>query len=115
SKITWLRVADLLWFASGIRGSAETGRAGIPIYWSPAPSAGGLSCLHIVCIQDDGSAAKLYDPLLHRFLVLSANAARVARANSESVEAVLGSAGGCTLRLVGDWGKLSAAYFNAES
>jgi hypothetical protein len=115
SPVTWSRLADLLWYAAGVRGSADAGRAGLPIHWSTTPTAGGLYCIRIVCVPDDGSPAKLYDPLAHQFLVLAADASRVGLANREAVKAVVGADHGCTLRLVGDWAKLSAAYSNAES
>ncbi len=113
--VPWPKLADLLWYSAGIRGSADAGRAGLPIHWTAAPTAGGLYCLRIVCISDDGSPPKLYDPIAHRFLILAADPDCVRRANGEAVRAVTGTDQGCTLRFVGDWAKLSAAYLRADS
>jgi hypothetical protein len=38
-----------------------------------------------------------------------------AYANREAIKAAVGADRGCTLRLIGDWTKLSAAYSHAES
>ena len=113
--MTWSQIADLLWYAAAARGTAETGRAGLPIRWTNSPSAGGLGCVSIVCIPDDGSPAKLYEPIGHRFLVLAADPAPIWKANRDEVRAVAGADCGCTLRLVGDWAKIFSAYENAES
>lgn len=112
---TWSQIADLLWFAAGVRGHHPAGRAGLPIQWSATPSAGGLGCVRIVCLADNGSRPRLYDPFGHRLLELDVEAGFVAEANREAVKAVVGAAAGCTLRLVADWAKLSAAYTDAES
>lgn len=115
NSVTWSQIAGLLWHAAAARGTAETGRAGLPIRWTNSPSAGGLGCISIVCIPDDGSPAKLYEPIGHKFLVLAADPAPIRDTNREEVRAVTGAARGCTLRLIGDWAKISAAYENAES
>lgn len=114
-SVTWSQVADLLWFAAGARGYGSTGRAGLPIQWSAAPSAGGLSCVQVVCVADDASRPRLYDPLGHRLLEISADGEAVSLANREAVAGLVGNASGCTLRLVADGDKLSAAYDDAES
>jgi hypothetical protein len=113
--VTWSQVADLLWFAAGARGYGSVGRSGLPIHWSPTPSAGGLGCVHVVCLAEEASPPRLYDPFGHRLLEIRADGKAVSRANRQAVAALVGTAGGCTLRLVVDWGKLSAAYDNAES
>src|SRR3546814_4488976 len=59
SPVAWPRIADLLWFAAGVRGYHPVGRAGIPIQWSATPSVGGLGCVHVVCLADDGSRPRL--------------------------------------------------------
>lgn len=115
SSIGWPQIAELLWYAAGVRGSAREGRAGLPIQWSATPTAGGLNCLGIVCVQDDGSSARYYDPVLHRFLILAGDVSRVGQANRRAIKTVTGTYRGCTLRFIGDWTKLSAAYSNAES
>ncbi len=113
--VTWDQVADVLWFAAGARGFGSVGRAGLPIQWSATPSAGGLNCVQIICVGEDGSRPRLYDPFEHRLFEIEADGEAIARANREAVAALVGQAGGCTLRLVADWGKLSTAYDNAES
>ena len=115
ASIDWPNIADLLWYAAGQRGFAESGRAGSPIGWSPTPSSGGLHCVQIFCISDDASPPKLYDPIAHRFLILTADGALVREHNRREVYATTGAERGCTLRLVGDWSKLSAAYEHAET
>lgn len=115
SAVTWEQIADLLWFAVGARGREDEGRAGLPVRWSATPSAGGLGCVHLVCIGETGSRPRLYDPIEHRLIEIEAAGEAVARLNREEVECLLGRASGCTIRLVADWSKLSAAYENAES
>jgi hypothetical protein len=113
--VTWSQIADLLWFAAGVRGYHSTGRAGLPIQWSASPSAGALGCVYIVCLAEDSSRPRLYDPFGHRLLEIRADGEAVSRANRQAVAALVGTAGGSTLRLMVDWGKLSAAYHDAES
>jgi hypothetical protein len=115
ATVCWQQVADLLWYAAGARGFAESGRARIPIIWSASPSAGGLQCIQVICIADDGSLPRLYDPIAHRWLVLAVDAEGVCAENWSAVKAVTGLEHGCTLRLLGDWSKLSAAYYDAET
>jgi len=74
-----------------------------------------LGCLHIVCVAETASRPRLYDSIEHRLLEIEADGEAVARLNREAVESLLGRASGCTLRLMADWSKLSAAYENAES
>ena len=114
-SVSWQRIADLLWFAAGVRGSCEAGRAGLPVQWSACPSAGGLGCLHIICVSENSSRPRLYDPVGHCLIELDVDPLVVTAANRQVVEAVTGAYRGCTLRLVADWAKLSAAYINAES
>lgn len=113
--VKWSDIADLLWHAAAHKGFADKGRAGLPIAWSASPSSGGLQSIGIVCIPDDGSPVKLYDPTKHAFIVLPSDSRAICARNSAAVAAVLGSVRGCTLRMVGDWSKLSAAYENAET
>ena len=113
--MTWEQIADLLWFAVGARGYKAAGRAGLPVQWSATPSAGGLGCLHIVCVAETASRPRLYDSIEHRLLEIEADGEAVARLNREAVESLLGRASGGTLRGRGGWGKLSGAYENAES
>lgn len=108
-------VAELLWHAVGWKGHAPSGRAGLPIAWSASPSSGGLQSINIVCIPDDSSAPRLYDPVNHAYLLLRANDERVRLENRKAVLSVTGLQSGCTLRLIGDRSKISAAYENAQS
>jgi hypothetical protein len=108
-------VAELLWYAVGWKGYALSGRAGLPIAWSTSPSSGGLQSINVICILDDGSAPRVYDPVNHAFLVLRVDNELVHAENRKAVLSVTGAHNGCTLRLVGDGSKLCAAYENAES
>jgi hypothetical protein len=108
-------VAELLWYAVGWKGYAPSGRAGLPIAWSTSPSSGGLQSINVICIADDGSAPRLYDPVNHAFSVLRADNELVHLENREAVLSVTGALSGCTLRLVSDRSKLSAAYENVDS
>src|SRR3546814_2521031 len=61
-------LADLLWYATGVRGWEESGRAGIPISWRPAPSGGGLHPIEIIAIPNQTGADVLhYDPENHSY------------------------------------------------
>jgi len=113
--VDWTSIADLLWYSAGLKGYAQAGRAGLPIGWSASPSSGGLQSIAIVCISDDGSASRLYDPVNHAFVVLPADGAAVSQENRNDVLSVTGAENGCTLRLIGDRSKLLAAYENADS
>ncbi|MCP3392022.1 nitroreductase family protein [Bradyrhizobium sp. CCGB12] len=108
-------VAELLWWAVGWKGYASGGRAGLPIAWATSPSSGGLQSVNVVCIADDGSAPRLYDPVHHVFLTLRADNELVQAENRQSVLSVTGLQSGCTLRLVSDCSKISAAYENFDS
>lgn len=108
-------VAELLWYAVGWKGYAPRGRAGLPIAWSTSPSSGGLQSINVICISDDGSAPRVYDPVNHAFLVLRADNELVHLENRKAVSSVTGSHNGCTLRLISDRSKLCAAYENADS
>jgi hypothetical protein len=114
-SVDWPTVAELLWYAAGYRGYAEAGRAGLPIGWSACPTSGGLQSIRIVCISDDGSAPKLYEPENHAFVVLPADRKAVQAENRAAVMSVTGAHRGCTLRLIGDRTKLSAAYENSDT
>lgn len=115
ASVSWSRIADLLWFAAGIRGKHSHGRAGFPIQWSATPSAGGLGCVQIVCISDIDGLARLYDPFEHKMFELLADQQHIAAANRCAVEAVVGDFRGCTLRFIADHSKASAAYSSAEN
>jgi hypothetical protein len=115
ASLSWSRIAELLWFAAGIRGSHSHGRAGLPVQWSATPSAGGLGCVQIVCISDYDTRPRLYDPFGHRMFELLADQQHVAAANRRTVEALLGEFQGTTLRFIADYSKASAAHCNAES
>lgn len=108
-------VADLLWYAVGWKGYASCGRAGLPIAWATSPSSGGLQSVNVVCIADDGSAPRLYDPADHAFLTLRADNELVHTENRESVVSGTGLQSGCTLRFISDRSKILAAYDNVDS
>lgn len=108
-------VAELLWYAVGWKGYASCGRAGLPIAWATSPSSGGLQSINIICIAEDGAAPRLYDPVNHAFLVLRADNEPVHAENRQAVLSVTGLYRGCTLRLVSDRSKISAAYDNVDS
>ncbi|WP_271574219.1 nitroreductase family protein [Bradyrhizobium sp. CCBAU 11361] len=108
-------VAELLWYAVGWKGYASCGRAGLPIAWATSPSSGGLQSVNVVCIADDGSAPRLYDPVNHAFLTLRADDELVHTENRQSVLSVTGLQSGCTLRFISDRSKISAAYDNVDS
>lgn len=114
-RVALSSVAELLWYAVGWKGYAPSGRAGLPIAWSTSPSSGGLQSINVVCVSDDSSAPRLYDPINHAFFVLRADSQLVHLENRKDVWSVAGVHNGCTLRLVGDRSKLDAAYVNAES
>jgi hypothetical protein len=113
--ITLSSVAELLWYSVGWKGYAPGGRAGFPIAWSTNPSSGGLQSINVICIADDGSAPRMYDPVNHAFLALKADNELVHVENRKAVLSVTGAHSGCTLRLVGDHSKVCAAYENADS
>lgn len=108
-------VAELLWYAVGWKEHAPSGRARLPIAWATSPSSGGLQSINVVCIPDDGSAPRLYDPVNHAFLVLRADNELAQKENRQAVVSVAGLYRGCTLRLVSDHSKVSAAYDNVDS
>jgi hypothetical protein len=114
-SVDWPEVAELLWYAAGYRGFAEAGRAGLPIAWSACPTSGGLQSIRIVCISDDGSAPKLYEPANHAFAALLANPKAVQDENRAAVMSVTGTHRGCTLRLFADRSKLAAGYENSDT
>jgi len=108
-------IGDLLWYALGVRGFAERGRANLPIFWTATPSAGGLGAVQIIAISDDDTLPRLYDPKAHRWLHINADRQQVLAQNSLDVENVLGVSHGTTLRVICDMEKLSAAYLNSET
>jgi Nitroreductase family len=114
-SVDWRAVAELLWYAAGLKGHAQAGRAGLPIGWSASPTSGGLQSVRIVCISDDGTAPKLYEPAEHAFVVLAADTKALQEENRAAVMSVTGIHRGCTLRLVGDRAKLLAAYENVDT
>ena len=115
NSVGWPLVGELLWHAAGLKGHAQAGRAGLPIGWSASPTSGGLQSICIVCISDDGSAPRLYEPSDHAFSVLATNSKAVHEENEIAVTSVAGGHRGCTLRLIGDRSKLLAAYENVDS
>lgn len=114
--VSWVRVAELLWHAASIRGYADSGRAGLPIEWRVSPSAGALHPTHLVCINDAPDLRpRLYDPVDHAFHILNVDGNDIAARNATAVGAVIGAHRGCTIRLLSDFAKVSAAYENADS
>lgn len=114
-QVSLSEIADLLWFSIGARGFHDTGRASVPIQWSPTPSSGGLAGISVVLVSEDSPMQCLYDPIAHRLLELEVNSDEVARTNAKEVRAVVGSYSGCTLRMLADAQKYSVAYENPES
>jgi hypothetical protein len=115
NSVHWSVIGELLWYAAGLKGYAQAGRAGLPIGWSASPTSGGLQSICIVCISDDAAAPRLYEPYNHAFSVLATDSNAVLRENRAAVTSVVGAHRGCTLRLIGDRSKLLAAYDNADS
>jgi hypothetical protein len=115
NSVDWPVVGELLWHAAGLKGYTQAGRAGLPIGWSASPTSGGLQSICIVCISDDASAPRLYEPYDHAFSVLATDRKAAFDENRAAVMAVVGAQRGCTLRLIGDRSKLLAAYDNVDS
>lgn len=116
TTVSWQRVGELLWLATGTRGSAPSGRAGLPIEWRPTPSPGGLHAVHIVCISSfPREGVRLYQPNAHTFGLLGHIPAALHRNNRRLVNRVVGPCEGTTLRFVADMSKLEAAYTHTES
>jgi hypothetical protein len=113
--VTWAEVGNLLWHVERSTGPREIGRAAIEIERRSTPSAGGLHPISLVCIGDDGEAARLYDRRRHAFHLLAGDTSAVARANTNAVGAVLGSDVGCTVRFLADTYKVDAAYERTAS
>ena len=113
--VRWQEIEALLWYACRTRKFCGLGRAGIPVEHRIPPSAGGLHSVQIVCQMLDGEhRPRAYLHTRHAAAVLDASL-QVADVNREQVEAVLGIAQGCTLRLIADIEKIDAAYVNGES
>jgi hypothetical protein len=110
--IGFQQVADLLWYATAPT-PMGIGRAGLPIEHRPYPSAGALHCIRLVAIDSERREVALYEPAGHRFHLL--DAPLVVEVNDRDVEAMVGRKGGCTLRLIADYGKVAAAYRSPES
>ncbi|WP_044549239.1 hypothetical protein [Mesorhizobium japonicum] len=112
--IAWSDIEAVLWHSARTVTNDGVGRAGIEIDRRPAPAAGGLHCIHIVCqmCANDGQP-RLYLPR-HGFAELNHRAGSAALNRAEVVQLLPGAAG-CTLRFVADMDKVSAAYNNPES
>ena len=114
--IGWDAIGELLWHSIGVKGYADTGRAGIRVEWRPYPASGGLHPISAVCISGvDDEAPRLYDPNDHAFEMLDTDAEAIAVANATDLDAVVGMTRGCTIRFIADAGKTGAAYENCES
>ncbi len=114
--VGWHAVGELLWYASGVRGYADQGRAGIRTEWRPTPGSGGIHAISAVCIScDPVEAPRLYAANDHAFDMLDADASTIAVANADDLVGMVGSSRGCTIRLIGDTAKIKAAYQNHES
>ncbi|AIB13200.1 hypothetical protein ABAZ39_14650 (plasmid) [Azospirillum argentinense] len=109
------RVAELLWHAVATKGHAPAGRAGLPVEWRAAPSAGALHPISVVCIPESAKGAFLYDPREHAFRTLDVDSGHIAAANAAALVAVVGATRGCTLRLLADMDKADAAYEHAAT
>ncbi len=114
--LDFCRVGELFWHAAATKGSASSGRAGIPIEWRATPSSGGLHPIHLVCVPDTvENGIFIYDAQNHAVAELSVAADAVVRTNAEAVTAVVGRSKGWTIRFIADFAKLDAAYENAWS
>lgn len=109
------RVAELLWHAVATKGHAPAGRAGLPVEWRAAPSAGALHPISVVCIPESAEGAFFYDPREHAFRTLDVDRVAIAAANATDLAAVVGATRGCTLRLLADVNKANAAYEHATT
>lgn len=111
------RIAELLWHAVSRREHGQIGRAGIPVERRASPSSGGLHPIHVVCLPAPPDERVLvYDPAAHSFGRLSVDAATLVLANAGQVAAVIGGKPvGWTLRFIGDYDKIGAAYENGWS
>jgi hypothetical protein len=110
------KIADLLWYAVGTKGYAPAGRAGVPIEWSAAPSAGALHPISLVCIPHSGQEEiLLYDPRTHAFQSLNVDIDLIISKDSQDLLAVTGLARGYTLRFIADTAKVDAAYINSST
>ena len=115
-SIGWQEVGELLWYAIGVRGYDDRGRAGIRTEWRPTPASGGLHAISTVCISGvPDEAPRLYDPNDHALDVLDADSSAIAAANADDLVGMVGVARGCTMRLIADSAKIEAAYENYES
>lgn len=108
------RIAELLWHATGTKGHAPAGRAGMPVEWRAAPSAGGLHPISIVCIPETiiNDGVLLYDPREHAYMNLDVDQNTIVATNTADVAAVVNNPHGYTLRLIADIEKTGAAYEN---
>ena len=114
--IGWLAVGELLWHSIGVKGFADTGRAGIRVESRPYPSSGGLHPISAVCISTDSAEApRLYDPNDHAFELLDGGAEDIVATNAKELAAVVGVSRGSTIRFVADTEKVGAAYENYDS
>ena len=114
--VDWPSVAGLLWHAAATKGWPGPGRAGLPLQERPAPSAGGLHPVRIVCMSDRGmDAPRLYDPETHSFHLLHVVRDATMAVNRAAVETVTGASRGTTLRMVADMARTRAGYHRPES
>lgn len=115
APVSWHEIEALLWYACGTREFRGIGRAGVPLEHRISPSAGGLHPVQIIYqMSNSDHAARAYLPTRHAAAFLGASS-QAAELNREQVKGVLGTAPGCTLRLVADLSKIDAAYVNGES
>ena len=116
APVSFDAVAALLWHAAGTKGHAPAGRAGIPIEWRASPSSGGLHAIQVICIgPPPADRAILYDPIHHGFGDLKGPPQTAFVEHAAQLKTLVGRAPGWTLRLIGDFSKIGAAYENAES
>jgi SagB-type dehydrogenase family enzyme len=115
-RLTKELLGDLLWYATGVRGWEEAGRASIPISWRPAPSGGGLHPIEIIAIPDQpGGSVLHYDAMNHSYGYWEGPWDGLIRENYEKVGQAIGTPFGWTLFFVADVSKTGAAYENPLS
>src|SRR3546814_6863088 len=87
----------------GVRGWEESGRAGIPISWRPAPSGGGLHPIEIIAIPTQPGADVLhYDAVNHSYDYWGGPWDDLIRGNYAKVTLAIGATSGWTIFLVAD-------------
>lgn len=106
-------LASLLWYATGIRGWEQSGRAGLPISWRPAPSAGGLHPIEIVAIPACVDEEILhYDPLDHCYGYWGGPWCDLITEHIAMTTLAVGAVSGWTLFMIADFARTDAAYEN---